>query len=167
MTNYYTEFSTAINDITQEQREWIEKFLKPPMTDNFETDLERWPHWINWMRLEGFPNEMEERILSEGWPVFGWEIEEDSGSTHLWIHSDDGSNIDNVAIFAQAFLSKFSPDHTFSMEWSNGCSKPIVDAFGGGAFVATAQEVFWWNTWSWANKKKKEIEEVRKKQKDG
>jgi len=38
-----------------------------------------------------------------------------------------------------------------TFEWSHDCSKPRVDAYGGGAAVITAQEIKTMSTAAWLN----------------
>ena len=51
------------------------------------------------------------------------------------------ADIDGVLGLVQRFLEKFRPNDYWSIEWSNTCSKPRVDAFSGGAAIITAKEV--------------------------
>jgi hypothetical protein len=57
----------------------------------------------------------------------------------VWIGDDDGSvNMELATSLAQAILSKFKLTHTVQVEWANGCTKPMLGAFGGGAAIVTA-----------------------------
>jgi hypothetical protein len=48
-------------------------------------------------------------------------------------------------------LQKFDPKSYVTFEWSHDCSKPRVDAYGGGAAVITAQEIKTMSTVAWLN----------------
>jgi hypothetical protein len=83
-----------------------------------------------------------------------WQFETDadnSGTEHgLWLHSIDGG-VDAVCAFIQHLLQKFDPQGRASFEWSHDCSKPRVDAYGGGAAFITAQEIKTMSTAAWLN----------------
>jgi hypothetical protein len=83
-----------------------------------------------------------------------WQFETDadtSGTGHgLWLHSMSGG-VDAVCEFIQHLLQKFDPHGRVTFEWSHDCSKPRVDAYGGGAAVITAQEIKSMSTAAWIN----------------
>src|SRR5207253_1151360 len=72
----------------------------------------------------------------------GWEI---------WLHSSSGG-IDAVCAFIQHLLQRFAPGDHVTLEWSNDCSKPRVDAFGGGAAIITARKIKTINTGEWLHR---------------
>lgn len=85
----------------------------------------------------------------------------------IWIHNDEGSSgIDQAVELIQIWLRSADnpPDHV-AFEWSNTCSKPRTDGFGGGAAFITKDEIKWINPAQWIqeqiNKKKEEIEKVK------
>jgi hypothetical protein len=46
-------------------------------------------------------------------------------------------------------LQTFDPGGRVTFEWSHDCSKPRVDAYGGGAAIVTANEIKTMNTGQW------------------
>ena len=66
----------------------------------------------------------------------------------LWLHSSNGG-IDAVCAFLQHLLKKFDPSGRVTFQWSNDCSKPRVDAYGGGAAIITARKVKTMSTCDW------------------
>ncbi len=66
----------------------------------------------------------------------------------LWLHSDNGG-IDAVCAFIQHLLQKFALPEVVTFEWSHDCSKPRVDAYGGGAAIITAQAIKTMSTCQW------------------
>ena len=69
--------------------------------------------------------------------------------TFLWIRSMDSGKYEQIGNFAQAFLRTFRRAEGFAMTMAWSCSKPLIDAFGGGAIFETADEwkiydVNWW-----------------------
>ena len=66
----------------------------------------------------------------------------------LWLHSSNGG-IDAVCAFLQHLLQKFDPSGRVTFQWSNDCSKPRTDAYGGGAAIITARKVKTMSTGEW------------------
>ena len=93
----------------------------------------------------------------DNWPDFDWEIQTSNAEPILWIHTEDNGNIENVAAVAQAFLKKFYPDNTFGFEWAGTESKPLIDAFGGGAVFVTAKTIRFASTHTLLERLKKEV----------
>ena len=79
-------------------------------------------------------------------------MEADNSATKhgLWLHSMYGG-VDAVCVFIQHLLRKFDQKGYVTFEWSHDCSKPRVDAYGGGAAVITAQEIKSMSTAAWLN----------------
>ncbi len=94
-----------------------------------------------------FPPSLKEAIED-------WQFEtlaDGSATKHgLWLHSIYGG-VDAVCLFIQHLLQKFDPQGKVSFEWSHDCSKPRVDAYGGGAAIITAQEIRSMSTAAWLN----------------
>lgn len=66
----------------------------------------------------------------------------------IWLHSEFGG-IDAVCAFIQHLLQKFTPDARVTFEWSHDCSKPLTDAYGGGAAIITATDIKTMSTSEW------------------
>ena len=56
--------------------------------------------------------------------------------TQIWIHDDDGQGLPDDVI---AFVAELGPalrlTGFWGFEWAHTCSKPRLDAFGGGACI--------------------------------
>ena len=87
------------------------------------------------------------RDVIEDWR-FDTDSNDPSNARGLWLHSSDGG-IDAVCAFIQHLLGHFAPEGHVTLEWSNDCSKPRVDAFGGGAALITARKIKSINTGEW------------------
>jgi len=83
----------------------------------------------------------------EDWQ-FETEAENSAECPGIWLHSSNGG-IDAVCAFIQHLLQKFDPEGSVTFEWSHDCSKPRVDAYGGGAAIITAAEIKTMNTGQW------------------
>ena len=83
-----------------------------------------------------------------------WQFEtvaDNSGTKHgLWLHSSYGG-VDAVCAFIQHLLQKHDPQGRVTFEWSHDCSKPRVDAYGGGAAFITSKEIKTMSTATWLN----------------
>ena len=78
-----------------------------------------------------------------------WHFETEKDENHsIWLHSQDGG-IDAVCAFIQHLLKKFNLEGRVEFEWSHDCSRPRVDAYGGGAAIVTAQEIQTMSTSAW------------------
>lgn len=140
MADYYTHFSAIIPALTAEEAFWIRSEYE--RRRNMEDE-------------NGFP-------LSD----FGLSIEQDSsGSFRAWIHDDSAGNVDMVADFVQCFLKRFRPDECWGMEWSNSCSKPRTDAYGGGAIFVTAKKIESSLTYQWLTDMETKFKKLKSKKK--
>jgi hypothetical protein len=96
---------------------------------------------------ESFPASLVEVI--EMWQ---FEAEAASGDKwEIWLHSLNGG-VDAVCVFIQHLLQKFNPQGRVTFEWSHDCSKPRVDAYGGGAALITAKTIKTMSTDAWLHK---------------
>jgi hypothetical protein len=57
--------------------------------------------------------------------------------------------MDALCAFIQHLLQKFDPRGRVEFEWSHDCSKPRVDAYGGGAAIITAKTIRMMSTCQW------------------
>jgi hypothetical protein len=60
--------------------------------------------------------------------------------------------MDALCAFIQHLLQKFDPRGRVEFEWSHDCSKPRVDAYGGGAAIITAKRIKSMSTCEWLRK---------------
>lgn len=67
-------------------------------------------------------------------------------SGRLFICSD---NVDLVADLLQEVLKRFDVDTAVGFQWAFDCSKPVTDAYGGGACVVTRDNKRWMDTGRW------------------
>ena len=99
---------------------------------------------------EKFPDSLKEVV--EDWN-FETDAESAEGKPALWLHSENGG-IDAVCAFVQHLLQKFDPKGRVAFEWSHDCSKPRVDAYGGGAALVTAKKIKSMSTSDWLRKQR-------------
>ena len=134
MANYFTNFSVVLP-------------LPSEAAQRYALDLD-----ANARRVvqgdeppDNFPPSLAE--VTEDWQ-FETDAESADGNWGLWLHSEYGG-IDAVCAFIQHLLQKFDPKGRVGLEWSDDCSKPRLDAYGGGAAFITATEIKTMNTSAW------------------
>ena len=136
MADYYTHFSFEIPKLRKGETEWLRAEIERRSNTTDEND---------------FPLFDAEYSFDPACPAYGT----------LWLHDSEGCNLDNLALFVQEFIKQFRPKAIFGFEWSNDCSKPRLDAYGGGAVVITNKSIRWVNTGTWVSKTIKQIEKRR------
>ena len=97
---------------------------------------------------ENFPASLRDFV--ECW-TFETAVDNPREGLGIWLHSQHGG-IDAVCAFIQHLLELYDPDGCVTLEWSNDCSKPRVDAYGGGAAIITAKTIKSMATWEWIQK---------------
>ena len=83
----------------------------------------------------------------EDWS-FETEAESSPDNWEIWLHSESGG-VDAVCAFIQYLLLTFAPEDRLTFEWSNDCSSPRLNAYGGGAAVITAKKIQTMSTSQW------------------
>lgn len=131
MANCYTQFSEVIPCENEEQVEWLMGSLATAVKD------------------EGCESEDSD---DDGYPPC--EFERDGSG--VWVHSEDGGDLEALVNVICSFQEKFSIGDPWSLAWAETCSRPRVGEFGGGAIVVYKGEAEWINTWDWCEEKKKE-----------
>ena len=95
--------------------------------------------------------EGERELLDDCGPsgaAFAW----DEDGRAIWVHGDD-VDPDAVAAVTRVAIRRFKPGLRWGFEWSIDCSRPRLDAYGGGAAVVTADAVEWTSTGEWLRRR--------------
>ncbi len=86
-------------------------------------------------------------------PSDGFAVSIDEpGSSRLWNRDDGSGDPERVIGFARRCGAAFGPSGRWGFQYANTCSRPRLDAFGGGAHVldlATGETVDWTSTDGW------------------
>jgi len=109
MADYYTQFSCILDVGTAENAVRAEA-----VRFEFAADL---------YREEG------------GYPGFSMEVDHTTGPGALWISSDEYGEPEHVIEFVLRCAEALGLAGRWGFSWSHACSRPRVDAFGGGAHV--------------------------------
>lgn len=83
---------------------------------------------------------------------FELEIDDSCAEIALWIHSDDYGEPAHVVEFVLRCAEAFNLKGRWGFTWSYSCSRPRVDAFGGGAYLidlTSRDPVDWIDTGLW------------------
>jgi len=143
MADYYTHFSLIVTLPSTEAQAYAMRLA---------AQAEEWAGQITpaFADLPDFPACLLDYV--EGW-CFETELATvkaptDDGEPAIWLHSDNGG-IDSACEFIKHLLEKFDPTGVVTFEWSHTCSKPRIDAYGGGAALVTANSVVTMTTHEW------------------
>lgn len=71
----------------------------------------------------------------------------------LEIYDDESAHVECLALIIQQAMARHNISAPIWFEWANTCSKPRIDAYGGGAVVITKDECHWMNSTGWAAEK--------------
>jgi len=142
MADYFTQFSFVI-PVTPEQGNWFTQVhsLAPELIGHTEDG--EVPE-----NIEG-PQDVVLAALGlaekrDGDPCL--QVVHDNKEGTVWVGSEDSGDVDYTADLVQAFLRRFDLDRVISFQWANTCSRPRLDAFGGGALVISRRNADWLNT---------------------
>ena len=130
MSNYFTNFSLVIT-LKEKARKYALELAR--QSAEFRQQDKPVP--------AGFPKSLVD-VLED------WNFETESEKDGIWLHSENGG-IDAACAFIQHLLQQFDPKGRVTFEWSNDCSRPLVDAFGGGAAIITAGNISTMSTSDW------------------
>ena len=97
---------------------------------------------ITLLELAEEPTEFDEAT------VLGAEYELTNNG--VWIHDGAGwVEVDALCELLSDWLKETGASKSIGIEWANTCSKPRLDAFGGGAAVVRASGVTYCTTGQW------------------
>jgi hypothetical protein len=147
MANNYLQFSFTIDEITDDERDWLRKLLdeadEPPTcvlelgSDPDDCDT----HEHQYKGLAQF-GELDD-------PGFHVEIEDDGSA---WVYAEESGDPNAVGRFLRAFLAAHRPESRLGFQWAEWCSKLRTDEFGGGAISVTADGETFMHTTDWLDR---------------
>ena len=136
MADYYTKLSESFA-LPEKAAEWLQAL------DDRTADLENGygePDPLDAVITELFDDEPRSSGCTMEWrPTEG----------ALWVMSDGDANLDSLLPMLQATLVKFDLAEPLTLQWSYDCSKPRLDAYGGGAAIVTKDEIKQMHTAHW------------------
>lgn len=127
MADYYTHFSRLLDVGTPEiAARALDLYLRLQEEDR-ESDEPQW-HGFDVSRID------------------------EPGRSLLWIHSEDSGDVENTVAFVLRCAEEFDLTGLWGFTWSHSCSRPRIDAFGGGAMVldlGARKPIGWTDTALW------------------
>lgn len=151
MADYRTNVSFMV-EWTKEACDWFEQLVKRAEAIGNEEDV---------------PNDDLTKAATQAGAEQGYIISltcERENDTTIWITQDETFDVDNAAQLIRQTLEHFDLDDIVGFEWSHICSKPRLDAYGGGAIIITKDGVEFMNTGTWLYKR---MAELTKEKEDG
>lgn len=149
MSNSYLLFSERIDDLTKEEKAWIDDLPSDCHYDDDEGPGTRddWEQKFNAALIAyGLDTSGIADTLGT-FPDFACKTREG----YWWLYAEESADIAHVACVVQAFIKKFRPDYVFKLTWCGYCDKPRIGEFGGGWLVVGADKAIWGNTWERAD----------------
>lgn len=143
MANNYTEFSESLVVDTDEQKAWLEEWLKPYTEDMSPAVLQKWcdergiePDDADWwpnfnFSFTGAQTDAEQKKAraDENYKPI------QTAPWDMWIREDESGTPDQVAAMVQAYFKHFRIDSTFTLTWAEVCSRQRIGEFSGGGFI--------------------------------
>jgi len=137
MANYYTYFSLILRLPDEAAQAYaLEMATQAKRVNQHEETPDKLPESLK-ETIENF--------------VFETDADNSEGEWCIWLHSEYGG-IDAACAYIQHLLRKYDWHGRVAFEWSNDCSKPRVDAYGGGAAIITTRKIIGITTSEWLAK---------------
>lgn len=144
MADYFTELSFVVDCGSEEDAQMLIQYLT--LDEDSDAKL------------------IEKAGVDREWPSCDVSATIDDQPTRVWIHNNGGSPyLDNLVSALNAWTKQTKYPDPISFEWSGTCSRPRLDAFGGGAVVIYKGRAKWMNTGNWSAKELQKIEGRRSK----
>lgn len=83
---------------------------------------------------------------------FALAIDSDVGGATLWIHDQESGEPECVIAFVLLCAEEFALQGLWGFEYANTCSKPRLDAYGGGAHaidLGSCKSIGWVCSYDW------------------
>ncbi|HEX3654934.1 MAG TPA: hypothetical protein VGG64_15185 [Pirellulales bacterium] len=145
MANNYLEFSEVLDQLTEDERRWLEEQLETVFVfgdheytaQTLPSDLsEEDADWTGLRVLRDFPDDEGGETDFE----FAFYDDPENGQ-YLWFCANEGGDPGQVGHLVQKFLRQFRRDQCWSLTYATTCSKPRIGEFSGGALFVTADSV--------------------------
>jgi hypothetical protein len=168
MANYYTRFSFIVTMPSAEQAKAALDLLDQFKSLEYDLDLcDPDDLDVDAVIAEAVENgeplsEAQQHVLQDlkdfGQNPCGVCAQLEDDQISIWFAYDESGDVEATVAFIELCMDRFSLEGPVTFEWSNTCSKPRTDAFGGGAVVITKGETFWHNTTNWISETLKQLE---------
>ena len=127
MADYYTHFSRLLDLGTEAKADQaLDLFLR--LSDDEDAEGELLYHGFDLSRVDGGTGGL------------------------LWIRDDDSGDIESLIAFVLRLAEELDLSGLWGFDYANTCSRPRIDAFGGGAHVidlGRRKSIGWTSTQEW------------------
>jgi len=148
MASHYLQFSAAIDRLTDAERSWLQQQLElvyafgEVLFSEQELPSDHSIASASWCGLRVFADLSKDPADDDGDAGFEFAFAEDEAlGQYLWLFAEEYGNPDHVAHLVRKFLKTFRPTESWSLTYACTCSKPRLDAFGGGTVRVTTDGV--------------------------
>ena len=83
--------------------------------------------------------------------------------TELHLYDDETAEPYQLAVFIQIVLKKFDLPDKIGFHFANTCNKPLTDAYGGGCYFVTKDNIKWWSSYDALDQFEKESSKEEQK----
>ena len=83
---------------------------------------------------------------------FELTLQEGDDAQHLWIRDDVSGDVEQVVGFVLRLAKEFDLRGLWGFDYANTCSRPRIDAFGGGAHIidlSSRKSIGWTSSHEW------------------
>ena len=132
MANNYTQFSFEIDDITPDEKVWL------------EAEFERLEKSVDEIKaLPKIEQAAYGKLDDQYFTGYGRGFELDFEGDHCaWFHDRGGEgDLEQLNEFLRRFIESQRPTYMITYGWADTCDKPRVDQFGGGRMLITKDGV--------------------------
>lgn len=141
MADIYTKMSDIV-DLGEEANDFLIKaaaylHLKYDLQDEEAFTAEDFPREVSEF-CDTFMRSIETPYSDE---IVDLGVKFERDQKGVWIHSEEVVELEYVSQLIKDVMEKFDVDRPVAFQWSDGSSKPLVGAFGGGACVITKDEI--------------------------
>ena len=145
MAEYFTLYCEKLDIRTPEEYEWLKKVyaLTPnkDLEDDEDLDIDAEIDRIKEeLGLELHSGDFEDPY-NYPYPQHQYDLKPDS----LRVYSEEDIGTDLVSRIIQAFLRRFRPEESFSINWAFTCNKMWVGEFSGGYVFITVDKIEWYS----------------------
>lgn len=123
MTNYSSQFATAVPYKTEEQRQWLRSELANPR------------EVVEVLRDPNFPHDIDGPDEGEEWE-FPRHVDDTQAKEFFFTEWETGRSGDHLAVLVYVYELKFHvfTDEPWTLEIAHTCDRPRTDGFGGSAY---------------------------------
>lgn len=83
------------------------------------------------------------KTLHDGDEDWGFKIDVRDAENTIYISDEESMDVERAVEFVQAILQHDKSKDVVFFEWANTSSRPLLDGYGGGAVVVSADDAEW------------------------